>query len=113
MNACTCTLALALGLVIPGAYAADPVYKSTMPNGRVVYGESPQPGAKRVDKIAAPPEVTGVVVADDAAKHAARLIEVPRGPSVGIIPEKPRQPPKAAQQGMQQNPADNIPSRSY
>ena len=112
MNARTCTLALALGLALPGAYAADPVYKSTMPNGRVVYGESPQPGAKRVDKIAAPPEVTGVVVADDAAKSAAARIAVPAGPAVGVIPEKPRDPPMPATQALQHNPQDKLPSRS-
>ena len=113
MNARTCTLALALGLAIPAAYAADPVYKSTMPNGRVIYGESPQPGAKRVDKIAAPPEVTGVVVADDAAKNAAQRIAVPSGPAVGIIPEKPREAPMPAQQALQQNPRDKLPSSRY
>jgi hypothetical protein len=112
MNARICTLALALGLVIPGAYAADPVYKSTMPNGRVIYGESPQPGAKRVDKIAAPPEVTGVVVADEAAKNDARRIPVPTGPAVAIIPEKPRETPLPATQALQQNPQDKLPSRS-
>jgi hypothetical protein len=36
------------------AHAGEPVYKSTMPDGRIIYGESPQPGAKRVAKVAAP-----------------------------------------------------------
>jgi hypothetical protein len=112
MNARTCTLALALGLAIPGAYAADPVYKSTMPNGRVIYGESPQPGAKRVDKIAAPPESAGIVVADEAAKSQAQRIQPP-GPTVGIIPEPKRESPRPAQQALEQNVGDRLPSRSY
>ena len=39
---------------------AQPVYKSTMPDGKVVYGEKPAPGATRVDTIEAPPAKTGV-----------------------------------------------------
>lgn len=46
------------------AYAASggaqPVYKSTMPDGKVVYGEKPVAGAKRVDTIEPPPAKTGV-----------------------------------------------------
>jgi hypothetical protein len=113
MNARICTLALALGFALPAAYAADPVYKSTMPNGRVVYGESPQPGAKRVDKVAAPPEVAGIIVADDAAKARAAQIEAPAGPRVSVLPEQKRESPQAASQGLRYNPTDKLPSRSY
>jgi hypothetical protein len=113
MNARTCTLALVMGLAIPAAYAGDPMYKSTMPDGRIVYGESPQPGAKRIDKVAAPPEVTGVVVADDAAKAAASRIVPPPGPGVAVIPDKVRPPTKAAVQALQQNVSDKLPARSY
>ena len=113
MNARPCMLALALAVVIPAASAADPVYKSTMRDGRVIYGESPQPGAKRVDKVAAPPEVSGVVVADEQAKLQASRIPPPPGPSVGVIPEPKREPPKAASQALQQNTSDKLPVRSY
>ena len=39
---------------------AQTVYKSTMPDGKVVYGERPAPGAARVDKMEPPPPKTGV-----------------------------------------------------
>jgi len=49
-------------VVLLGAYgaSAQTVYKSTMPDGKVVYGETPAPGASRVDKMEPPPAKTGV-----------------------------------------------------
>ena len=52
-----CLLAVLLGTC--GAHA-QVVYKSTMPDGAVVYGEKPVPGAARIDKIEPPPPKTGV-----------------------------------------------------
>ena len=51
-------LALALGAA--GVAAQQPIVKSTMPDGKVVYGEAPVPGAVKVEKIEAPPPKTGV-----------------------------------------------------
>lgn len=45
------------------ALAQQPVYKSTMPDGRIVYGEKPTPGAAKVETIEAPPAKTGVTTA--------------------------------------------------
>jgi hypothetical protein len=42
-----------------GAFA-QAVFKSTMPDGKIVYGEKPAPGATRVDKMDPPPAKTGV-----------------------------------------------------
>src|SRR5690348_3131387 len=89
------SLVLVLGAA-GSAYAIDPVYKSTMPDGRVIYGEVPQPGAKRVDKIAAPPESAGVTVAtqdDKARAEKAFPSTTPSGPSVGVIPQRERPSP--------------------
>ena len=36
------------------------IYKSTMPDGRVIYGGEPAPGAKRVETIKPKTEATGV-----------------------------------------------------
>ncbi len=52
-------LALLVLLGASGAFAQT-VYKSTMPDGKVVYGEKPAPGATRVDKMDPPPAKTGV-----------------------------------------------------
>jgi len=43
-----------------GAASAQPVFKSTMPDGRVVYGEKPAAGAAKVETIEPPPSRTGV-----------------------------------------------------
>ncbi|HEX2826333.1 MAG TPA: DUF4124 domain-containing protein [Burkholderiales bacterium] len=58
-------------LVSFAAPAAQTLYKSTMPDGKIVYGEAPVPGAKRVDTIEPPPAKTGVSAATDAEKARA------------------------------------------
>jgi hypothetical protein len=54
--------------IATSAYA-QAMYKSTMPDGRTVYGEKPEPGAKRVDKVEAPPPKTGTTVLTPAEKQ--------------------------------------------
>jgi len=48
--------------------SAQTMYKSTMPDGKVVYGEKPEPGAKQVDTMASPPPKTGTTVLTPAEK---------------------------------------------
>jgi hypothetical protein len=56
-----CAISLfAVMLAMATAASAQPVYKSTMPDGKVVYSEKPQSGATRIDKIEPPPAKTGV-----------------------------------------------------
>jgi hypothetical protein len=50
---------------------AQTLYKSTMPDGKVIYGEKPAPGAKRVDTLASPPAQTGTTIVTPAEKSAA------------------------------------------
>ena len=45
------------------ALAQQPVYKSTMPDGSIVYGEKPTPGAAKVETIETPPAKTGISTA--------------------------------------------------
>ena len=52
------TLAVALGA--SAAAAQQPVFKSIMPDGKVVYGEKPVTGAAKVEKMEPPPQKTGV-----------------------------------------------------
>jgi len=73
--------ALAVGLAfgVANAAAQQPVFKSTMPDGKVIYGEKPEPGAKRIDKVETPPPKSGISGltpeekqrAEDAAKQRA------------------------------------------
>ena len=52
----------ALVFGVSGA-AAQQVFKSTMPDGKIVYGEKPVPGAAKVDTIEPPPAKTGISTA--------------------------------------------------
>lgn len=49
-----------LVLLTASGVSAQGVYKSTMPDGKIVYGEKPAPGATRVDKMEPTPAKTGV-----------------------------------------------------
>jgi hypothetical protein len=110
MNPSISALAVVLALAAPGAMAAEPVYKSTMPDGRVVYGESPMQGAKRVDKVATGPQVAGVMVATPADKIEASGIPTPRG-GVSVIPQQPRPAIIPLPQGYSANPSGSLPGR--
>jgi hypothetical protein len=103
-----------MGFMLAGAAVAagDPVYKSTMPDGRVVYGESPIQGARRVDKVATPPESAGIVTATPEEKTRAAAIVEPRA-GVAVIPQPYRPPVKGAQQGYSANPNQVLTGRRY
>ena len=60
MNTAIWPFALALALTASVAAAQQSVYKSTMPDGKVVYAEKPVPGATKVDKVETPTPKTGV-----------------------------------------------------
>lgn len=59
-----------LSCFIAAPAAAQELYKSVMPDGKVVYGEKPEPGAKHVEKLAPPPPKTGATVLTPAEKKA-------------------------------------------
>ena len=97
---------------MPALCSADPIYKSTMPDGRVIYGEGAFPGAQRVEKLVAPPASTGVVVATQEDKaRAART--GPSSPAVTVIPAPSHAPPEPAQQGRRVNPDRSLPKSGY
>ena len=110
MSPVVSAIAVALALGASAAFAGDPVYKSTMPDGRVIYGESPVQGAKRVDKVAAPPEHAGVLVATPEEKGKAAAIPAPTG-GVAVIPQPARPPTQPAAQGYLANPGGNLTGR--
>ena len=70
------TFAAALVLTAFAAFA-QPVYKSTMPDGKVVYGEKPMTGAKKVDKIDPPPAQTGMSTITPQEKARAQQLSQP------------------------------------
>jgi hypothetical protein len=104
-------LTLAL-IAAPGMAFAEDVYKSVMPDGSVVYGESAQPGARKVDKIDARAAISGAIVATPEDKQRASQIAAPSSPAVGVIPQAPREAAPALQQGTI-NPPGVMPRRGY
>ncbi|MGZ8153713.1 MAG: hypothetical protein ACXW2I_00575 [Burkholderiales bacterium] len=73
----------ALGVVLlvlgAGGAGAQVVYKSTMPDGKIVYGEKPASGAKKVDKLEPPPAQTGMtaLTAEEKARAAKQVQQRP------------------------------------
>lgn len=61
------SLVLVLLLAASGA-SAQTMYKSTMPDGKVIYGENSEPGAKRVETVTAPPPKSGITVVTPVEK---------------------------------------------
>ena len=59
-------------LLTAGSAFAQTVYKSTMPDGRVVYAEKPMPGAARVDTLEPPPARSGIggITSEERARAA-------------------------------------------
>jgi len=58
---------------------AQIIYKSTMPDGRVIYGAEPTPGAKRVETIKPKTDTTGVRPVGPADEKALQQRETQRG----------------------------------
>ena len=102
-------LALSAALAAPAAFAAEDIYKSVMPDGRVVYGESAFPGAKTVSKVA-PPQVAGAITVTPAEKQ--RVFSEERGGGVTVVPPPKRESPAPAQQGRDLA-GPNLPRRGY
>ena len=107
------TAALAIALGASAAFAADPVFKSTMPDGRIVYGESAMPGAKRVDKVPGPPEHAGIATVTQGERVRAERIPPPERGGVAVIPQPVRPPVQPAQQGYSANPGGSLTNRAY
>jgi hypothetical protein len=61
-----CCFALISTTVLVTAAMAESIYKSVMPDGRVMYGEKPQPGARSVKKSTVSISDTGVKPASKA-----------------------------------------------
>ena len=88
-------LAISIVLVLssPLALAADESYRSVMPDGSIRYGAAPEPGAKQVKKIPAPPAKTGTIVITNQEKNNAERIRTPEG-SAAVMPPQARESPR-------------------
>ena len=111
MKMCPGMFALALGVALPATVSANEVYKSTMADGSVVYGESPQAGARKVEKIEARAAATGKINVTDQDRNRAERIRA-RGGSVAVMPETKRDPAPALEAGTINRPGV-MPKRGY
>ena len=66
------SLGLSLGLSL---VHAEPVYKSVMPDGKVLYGNAPVPGAKKVEKMTTNTQNSGVQVSTPEQQQAVNRRE--------------------------------------
>jgi hypothetical protein len=64
--------------MIPFGAPAQTIYKSTMPDGKVTYGEKPAPGAQKVETLEPPPAKTGLTAV--TPEEQARAREVKKAP---------------------------------
>jgi hypothetical protein len=67
-------LAMLILALCTASAGAQTIYKSIMPDGKIVYGEKPATGAKKVETIEAPPAKTGVTAA--TPQEQARAAEL-------------------------------------
>jgi len=89
---------IALAFTAPAAAGATESYRSVMPDGSVRYGEAPEPAAKTVRKIPAPPNSTGTVVVRDEEKRKPPNA-APQGGVGVVLPPTPRESPRLAPAG--------------
>lgn len=48
-------LVITLALAAATALAQQPIFRSVMPDGRIIYGDKPVPGAKEAERVRLPP----------------------------------------------------------
>jgi len=73
----TVAIASLCGLLLQPV-AAQTLYKSTMPDGQVVYGDKPVPGAAKVDEIRPDTSKGGLGVTTSHEKEAVKSMEKDR-----------------------------------
>ena len=89
---------------------ADEIYRSVMPNGDVLYGETAHPAAKLVSKVQRPPSGVTVVTPGDRARAAQ--IQPRRGGASVIAPKQRTSPDGGAASGTTYG-STSLPKREY
>lgn len=90
MKSTIAPLLVVLGLGAPLALA-DVVYRSTMPDGTIIYSDLPNPGARYVRKVHPGPVSTGTVVVTPAEQVRVRSLPPPADGGVAVVPQPTRQ----------------------
>ena len=83
-------LAALILAIFASSAGAQTVYKSIMPDGKIIYGEKPAAGAKKVETMETPPAKTGMtVITPEEQSRAAEGKARPVAPAVppGRTPE--------------------------
>ena len=101
-------LLLALALGAPAAYA-QPVYRSVMPDGKIVYGDKPAPGAKESKQVnLAPLNISTPTPAADAGPSSNPADTAGNNPEVAAARQRLEAAQKALNDGREQREGDRI-----
>jgi hypothetical protein len=73
------------------------LYKSTMPDGKVIYGDGPMPGAVKVEKTRPDTSKKGITAATPKEKEALRRMEAERASTGAANPQAQAQTYSPAQ----------------
>jgi hypothetical protein len=111
MRAPSLTVVVAAAVIGAPAIAADPVYRSVMPDGRVLYGEAPEAGAKQTRKITPPRASTGTILVSPEEKRKAEGVKPEPGGTV-VLPRASRPTQVPLESGVLQAP-NSLPERRY
>jgi len=111
MKSMVCASLATLALCVPATSTADDIYRSTMRDGSVRYGESPEYGARQVRKIPATPVSTGTIVVTPQEKGRRFTPQVSRAAAVLSPPERAR--PRTIESGTFQATQMDLAGRSY
>jgi hypothetical protein len=110
MRSMVCASLAMLALCAPATSLADEIYRSTMRDGSVRYGEAPEYGARQVRKIPATPVSTGTIVVTPQEK-GRRFTPERYGTAVLSPPERVR--PRTIESGTFQSTQTGLAGRTY
>jgi hypothetical protein len=94
----SCAIAVLALLLAASPARSQPVYKSIMPDGKVVYGEKPVTGAKKVEKMDPPPAQTGTTTITPQEKARAQQSANPAFRAAPASPDRARDDARKALQ---------------
>jgi hypothetical protein len=105
---------MAMALAAQLAFAQSTLYKSTMPDGRVIYGEKPAPDAKKVEAMKTDTSKKGVIPPSAKEVEAARQADFAKakgeaqGTALQAAEDKVKQAEAALANGREPEPGERI-----
>jgi hypothetical protein len=73
-------LVITLALAAATALAQQPIFRSVMPDGRIIYGDKPAPGAKEAEQVSLPSNVVSPTRPGEAGASPTQPVEAGASP---------------------------------